>query len=561
MLKFQHDMREKYKDPDLSKRIAEYFDSKQKLEKYRAGISFIKRCLNENKMPNFSRVNLANDNLNTNYLFINNLRRQITTMELNNKNKEKAILQKRLHLLNNDLPFDLQHDDWLRLDALTQEKIEQVKEELRNAHNNKLVGLGILPAGNKTFVNTKRRGIDKKEAIMNVNPIFNLSDRKLTEIEQHVLSKGLKYGIKSNRIDTFEIMARFEILAQSLNELPIANTGSELKANLNSKNNFLRQLQQMSDEFIELSKKAYDNLSDEEREALIELAKDKSIVISKADKGNAVVIQNIDDYKRKVSDLLKSDKKFIKLESNPTMKREKALQNYLRKLAVTTTSQGKKRAFFMPNKVYKDVLPCGSRAGVMYGLPKIHKTDTPLRPIISAVNTYNFKLAKYLDGILKPLIINEYALKDTYDFVNKVSHLNTSTDKYMVSFDVESLFTNVPTQETIDIIIKLAYPKPEIKDFHGLAKQDLRYLLEVCTQRSHFQFNGEFYDQIDGVAMGSPLGPLFANVFMSDFERKHMSMLRKLGINIWLRYVDDIFATTNTRDQAKRVLSFINQHA
>ena len=121
----------------------------------------------------------------------------------------------------------------------------------------------------------------------------------------------------------------------------------------------------------------------------------------------------------------------------------------------------------------------------MYGLPKIHKDGAPLRPIISAVKTYNFELAKYLDEILKPFIDSTYTLVDTYDFVNKVS--------------------------TID----------GVTIFHDLTRLELEDLLITCTQKSHFQFNGIYYDQKDGVAMGSPLGPLFANAFIGDFEIKH----------------------------------------
>ena len=82
----------------------------------------------------------------------------------------------------------------------------------------------------------------------------------------------------------------------------------------------------------------------------------------------------------------------------------------------------------------------------MYGLPKIHKTGTPIRPIISAVKTYNYDLAKYLDQILKPLIDQEYMLKETNDFVNRIASIDVNSDRYLVSFDVESLFTNVPTR-------------------------------------------------------------------------------------------------------------------
>ena len=87
----------------------------------------------------------------------------------------------------------------------------------------------------------------------------------------------------------------------------------------------------------------------------------------------------------------------------------------------------------------------------------------------------------------------------------------------MVSFDVESLFTNIPTQETINIILDRAY-KDNATEYYGLKKETLEKLLIICTQQSHFQFNGKYYDQIDGVAMGSPLGPLFANIFMDEFE-------------------------------------------
>ena len=82
------------------------------------------------------------------------------------------------------------------------------------------------------------------------------------------------------------------------------------------------------------------------------------------------------------------------------------------------------------------------------------------------------------------------------------------------SFDVESLFTSVSTKETIDLILDLAYAKDNV--FHGLERKDLKKLLIICTQESHFQFNGAFYDQVDGVSMGSPLGPLFANFCMAN---------------------------------------------
>jgi hypothetical protein len=62
---------------------------------------------------------------------------------------------------------------------------------------------------------------------------------------------------------------------------------------------------------------------------------------------------------------------------------------------------------------------------------------------------------------------------------------------------------------------------------------------------------------VDGVAMGSPLGILFANAFMSDFEAKYIDQLKKMGVKLWLRYVDDVFAIINNKDQADAILDFL----
>ncbi len=100
--------------------------------------------------------------------------------------------------------------------------------------------------------------------------------------------------MRAKKVNTFELLARFEALANRFKNTPMKEKDHALKAN--NKSTFLMQLQTFCEEFIKLSKEAYDNLSNEEREALIVLSKDKSIVITKADKGNAVVIQNRSDY-------------------------------------------------------------------------------------------------------------------------------------------------------------------------------------------------------------------------------------------------------------------------
>ena len=124
----------------------------------------------------------------------------------------------------------------------------------------------------------------------------------------------------------------------------------------------------------------------------------------------------------------------------------------------------------------------------------------------------------------------------------------------MCSFDVSSLFTNVPLDETIQICLDKLYA---LANPPKLLRSVLKDLLVFATKRSHFVFDGQYYDQIDGVAMGSPLGPVLANIFMCDFEEKWV-MNNGARPTIWFRYVDDTFTFFPNKDTAVQFLSYLN---
>ena len=116
----------------------------------------------------------------------------------------------------------------------------------------------------------------------------------------------------------------------------------------------------------------------------------------------------------------------------------------------------------------------------------------------------------------------------------------------MCSFDVSSLFTNVPLDETIQICLDKLYALP---DPPTLPRSVLKGLLEFATKKSHFIFDGQYYDQIDGVAMGSPLGPVLANIFMCHFEEEWV-FNNNARPSIWFRYVDDTFSLFDSKNTA-----------
>jgi hypothetical protein len=450
--------------------------------------------------------------------------------------------------------------DWYVIDKDIRSRLKSIKSRIEFKHHSKLIRLEASTPTTKLknryyplsdeMPNTTETRIDQTET---QEPVFNFSKRVLTNNEKKVLSKGLSFGIKDKNLNSFDILSNFEIANLAIESLNLKINEEPNTTIMNSKTEFKSKLQNIALDFVEMSKQSNNSLTKQELDYLKTISQDKTIVVTKADKGNSVVIMDRQEYVAKLKALINNEK-FQKINEDPTLKREKNLQsslNYLRKTGAIT------------DEVYKLIRPVGSKPGILYGLPKVHKPNAPIRPIISSIGAYNYKLAKYLDSILQPLLKkNEYLLKDTFDFVNKVSGLCHDKEflDFLASFDVESLFTNVPLNETIEIILNDIYTTKNDR-FHGLSRRQLKRLLEIATQKSHFLFDGEYYDQVDGVAMGSPLGPTLANIFMSHFEKKHMANMKKLGLKVWMRYVDDTFVVLRNKEDSKKLLRYLNdQH-
>ena len=141
---------------------------------------------------------------------------------------------------------------------------------------------------------------------------------------------------------------------------------------------------------------------------------------------------------------------------------------------------------------------------------------------MSSIGCFNYNLSKFLGKIIAPCINNSYSPKDSFTFVEELKKVRES-NLFMVSFDVESLFTNIPLKETINIAVEAIISRnPDIK----ISRLNLTRLFEFCTSNTHFLFKGEYYEQIDGVAMGSPLAPLLANLFMGHHEENWLKKLQ-----------------------------------
>ena len=270
----------------------------------------------------------------------------------------------------------------------------------------------------------------------------------------------------------------------------------------------------------------------------------------KQDKGRGVVILNKSDYIEKCEDFLKGTE-FKKLSKDHARGFQSRVQRVL---------LGMKSKFDITT--YKKLYPSSSQPGLFFGMAKVHKlksstedvTKLPLRPVISNIGTSTYEIAKHLAKILTPLTKSAHNIESTSDFISKLAALNIDKRYQMVSLDVVSLFTSVPLDFTINIILNKIFNEKLIET--KLNREEFKKLLELSTKEMHFSFNGTIYKQINGVAMGSPLGPVLANIFMVELET---TLVPTLGekMSVWLRYVDDTFTfiKENEIENVKEVLN------
>ena len=210
-----------------------------------------------------------------------------------------------------------------------------------------------------------------------------------------------------------------------------------------------------------------------------------------------------------------------------------------------------KRSGHISEAVYNKIRPRHKQPPRIYGLPKIHKADTPLRPIVSCVNTFAYDLSAFLANVLSPLAgDSNFTVKNSTDFASTIASEEIQDHEIMVSFDVESLFTNVPIEDAVQAA------RQKMENDAGLTPVQIADLLDFVLRSTYFQYNGSIYEQRDGAAMGNPVSAVIANLYMEIFEEQAIESA-PCKPKIWKRYVDDIF-TILDRDRVDVFLQHLN---
>ena len=438
--------------------------------------------------------------------------------------------------------------------------LSHLKEEVRNAHKNIreecsfIRYIAIIRTLNtlrqnqyeemmKSHVSKISRLLSKKFDVD--EHINNMPSYRLSFFEKLVICRGLKCSLPQ-KVAPAEIKANFEKAFWKLEPLIEDPVDKELASST---------LRSIALNYVK-------SISPSPPKALVKalnrLKKRDDIVVTKPDKGSGIVVMDKSEYLRLLSAASIDDiTKFSRVNDkrpnlrgrppkhyHPLLQKEKDVHSILHRI--------------LPQEIAPSLSPKSSRLAHLYGLHKTHKANFSMRPILSATGTYNFNLAKWLEEKLKPLSVNEYTITDVFHFADEIRSSPMNEEDILVSYDVTALFTNVPLSETIDILVDKAFTNDWFNQTYdlNLEKEELTQLLEVATTNQLFQFDGQLYEQTDGVAMGSPLGLLMANVFMCHLEDK----LARDGMvpSLYKRYVDDTLARMPNTDAAADFLATLN---
>ena len=286
--------------------------------------------------------------------------------------------------------------------------------------------------------------------------------------------------------------------------------------------------------------------------ALHQLQNDQNIIIKPADKGGATVVLNKQDYNDKVLHIL-SDKTFYRqMTHNLTTSILHKVQSLIEHLHIKGIIDDKTHTFLSPKNP--------PRTPLFYGLPKVHKPNWPLRPIVSANDSPTENISSYVNHFLQPYMkAHQSFTKDTGHFLSDTLYLpNLPEGACLVTADVVSMYNNFPHREGIETIIQHIKINMALLPENCPQPGTIQSFLDIILANNRFQYDDMFFQQIMGTAMGTICAPPYASIFMHKIENQILNHAPH-SILFWRRFIDDCFLIfTHGEDKLLEVLAFMN---
>ncbi|XP_044764412.1 uncharacterized protein LOC123320976 [Coccinella septempunctata] len=270
------------------------------------------------------------------------------------------------------------------------------------------------------------------------------------------------------------------------------------------------------------------------------------LLITSADKGNVTVAIKKEAYKEKLLHLLDDPITYKVLQSDPTSKYQTSNNKLVKEL---------KTSGFIDPVVARKLTTYKGIAPRIYGLPKIHKDDIPLRPIVSTINSPTSALDEYVTGILSTAFrdYHTFAVSDSFQFSILVNNCSIPQNYVVCSLDAVSLFTNISWEITCSIIMD---EWDMISPHTTMPQAKFIQVLKFLSDTNYFLYDGIYYSQLFGIPMGTRRGPVLAAVVMSTLLRKKVPAL-SFQPHFLCQYVDDLIMAI-PEDGVEEVLSSFN---
>ena len=203
------------------------------------------------------------------------------------------------------------------------------------------------------------------------------------------------------------------------------------------------------------------------------------------------------------------------------------------------------------------------KAPLFYVLPKIHKTPLCGRPIVPSHSWITSAASTILDFVLRPILESCHTvLNDTTSLINIIERTKLDTTGVtLVTADIVSMYTNIEPEACIKNVSAawdLRYPRTS-NEAPRLAKAATMELLKITLCNNFFKnYAGTWYHQTKGLAMGTAVAPLLANIYMFIEEAK---ILRRNSHILYYRYIDDIIAIFKPDQQINQFFDSITEEA
>lgn len=355
-----------------------------------------------------------------------------------------------------------------------------------------------------------------------------------------LLSLGPKFALPNSIVDfpLFDVIADTECIVNTIKEEKNKDIARAKIASIVSNVGFIQHNQR---------KNIIDATIQKIYEDTMQFFKSHNdLIIVTSDKGKATVIMFKNSYEEKVKVMLSDKQTYKILQANPLnslqIKNNKFVDR-LHKLNIID----KKEKFKL--STYNSTDP------KLYALPKIHKPNIPFRPVTACINTSTSPLSHMLSPIIKNLTNSDpYNINNSFVFKEKIAAAMVDDDDVMVSFDIVSLFTNIPVGLAIEIIDERWI---EIQRYTSIPKVLFFEILNFCLVDGNYcVFRSTAYQQIFGMPMGNPLSTVIADIITRKLLDNVMEKLT-FQPKLFVKYVDDIFAII-PRNSVDDTLSLLN---